>query len=230
MSMTMAQALAAARVRLDETDAAGWGDAEIRAWINEAVRDVARKTEALMTRAVVSVSAGDQDITMPTDILRVQKVEWTEDGNDKVYTLELIDFVAADSVWWTDQAITESRPRMFTMRGYGGAHVGVLYPKPSIGGDLIVHYYAVSSDLATDNTDDGETLAIPAGFEDLVLDYVAYLALRRDRDPRWKEHKQSYDENLSGMIEQTRRWTDQAGSLTKAGYPVADWVVNPGWY
>lgn len=230
MSMTMGQALSAVRVRLDEVNAAGWADAEIRGWINEAVRDISRKTETLLTRASISVTAGDQDITMPTDILRVMKVEWTEDGNDRVYALELIDFVAADSVWWTDQAITESRPRMFTMRGYGGSHVGVLYPKPSIDGDLIVHYYAVSTDLATDNTDDAETLTIQAGFEDLVLDYVAYLALRRDRDPRWKEHKATYDENLQSMLEQTRRWTDQAGSLTRAGYPIADWVVNPGYW
>lgn len=230
MSMTLTQAITAVRERLDEVDAAGWSDVELRRWINEAVTDIARKTETVQSTDAIDVTAGEQSHDLATDVLRVYRATYTEDGNSHIYPLEYADFNAADSVWWSDQAITQSRPRMFTMWGYPPTLQAILYPTPSVDGTLTVYYYAAPAALATDGSDDTETLSVVEGYSDLILEYAAYMALRKDRDPRWKEHKGMYDEHLDAMMAMTRRWSDQAGTLTRAGNGLPDWLVSePGW-
>ena len=134
MTMTLATALTATRQRLDETNAAGWADPELRRWINEAVTDIARKTEVLQTTAELDVDALDAEHTLPAGVLRVYRATYTEDGNDHIYPLEYMDFNAADSVWWTNMATTEARPRIFTLWGYPPTLKSVLYPFPSLAG------------------------------------------------------------------------------------------------
>lgn len=230
MTMTQAQALTAVRERLDETDSAGWSDVEIRRWINEAVTDIARKTETVQSTTALDVDAGDADHTLPTNTLRVYRATYKEDGNDHIYPLEYVDFNAADSIWWTDQAITEARPRMFTMWGYPPTLSAKLYPVPSINGTFTVYYYAAPTPLATDGSAASTALTVPEPYLDLVLEYATYLALRRDRDPRWKEHKQMYDEHLGMMIDMTRRWSDQAGTVSRMGTGLPNWLVDDGGY
>ena len=226
MTMTLATALTATRQRLDETNAAGWADPELRRWINEAVTDIARKTEVLQTTAELDVDALDAEHTLSAGVLPAYPATYTEDGNDHIYPLEYMDFNAADSVWWTNMATTEARPRIFTLWGYPPTLKAVLYPVPSVAGTLTVYYYANPTPLATDGTDDAEELVAAEGYLDLILEYATSMALRRDRDPRWKEHKAKYDEDLNAMIEMTRRWSDQAGTISRQGYGLPDWLVN----
>jgi hypothetical protein len=78
---TMATALAAVRTRLDETTATSWTDAEIRAWINEGVADIARRTESIQKSATINVVAGTQNYTsLPADLLRLNRVEFISAG------------------------------------------------------------------------------------------------------------------------------------------------------
>ena len=230
MALTMGQALAAVRERLDEADAAGWSDPEIRRWINEGVADIARKTETVQSTATISVTAGVQEHTLPATVLRVYRATYTETGNAHIYPLEYVDFNAADSVWWSDQAITQSRPHMFTMWGYPPTLKAILYPKPSVGGTLTVYYYAAPAAISTTGSADSTTLSVVEGFTDLVLEYATYMALRRDRDPRWREHKAHYDEHMAVMLDQTRRWSDQAGTISRQGYGLPNWLVGDYGY
>lgn len=226
MAMTQAQALTALRERLDETTATAWTDAQLRRWINEAVNDIARTTETVQSTVNLDVDAGDQDHTLPATTLRVYRAEFIEDGSQKVYPLEFVDFNAADSVWWTDQAMTDGTPRIYTLWGYPPTLNCKLYPVPSVNGTLRVHYYAAPAALATDGTAGSTTLAVPEAYTDLILDHAEYKALRRDRDPRWQEAKAQYDENLAKMMDMTRRWSDQASNVSLAGYGVPDWLVG----
>lgn len=226
MTITQAQALTAVRERLDETDAAGWSDVELRRWINEAVTDIARKTETVQATATIDVDAGDQDHTLPATILRINRATFSEDGNDHIYPLEYVDYNAADSIWWADQAITESRPRIFTTWGYPPTLGLKLYPKPSVNGTLTVYYYQAPAALATDGTAAATALSVAEGYLDLILDYASYKALLKDGNPKWKDHKGIYDENLAMMMDMTRRWSDQAGTISLHGYGLPDWLVG----
>jgi hypothetical protein len=192
--MILSAAITAVRERLDEADSAGWSDVEIRRWINEGVTDIARKTETCCRpRPTIDVDAGDAEHTLPSNVLRVYRATYTEDGNDHIYPLEYMDFNAADSMWWTNMATTEARPRIFTLWGYPPTlSRPKLYPVPSIAGTLTVYYYANSTPLShqTAPTDASSNWWCGRGYMDLDP-RVRHLsmALRRDRDPRWKEHK-----------------------------------------
>lgn len=226
MTITQAQAVTAVRERLDEADSAGWTDVEIRRWINEAVTDIARKTETVQATTTIDVDADDQDHTLPATILRVNRVTFSEDNDGHIYPLEYMDYNAADSIWWADQAITSSRPRIFTTWGYPPTLGLKLYPKPSVNGTLTVYYYAAPAALATDGSAASTALSVAEGYLDLILDYAAYKALLRDGNPKWKDHKAIYDENLDNMMAMTRRWSDQAGTVSLQGYGLPDWLVG----
>ena len=228
MAVTQAQALSEIRIRLGETSAtnSAWTDVEIRGWINEAVRDIARRTESVQGTTTVAYAAGDQEKTLAANILRVHRAEWQTTGDTSIYPLEYRDFQNMDAVWWTQQAVTQSTPSLFTLWGYPPALKVVLYPKPYAAGTLKLYFYQLPADLATDGTAGSTPLVVPEGWVDLVYEYVAYLAQRRDRDPRWQESKAEYVEKIEDMIAQTRRWTDQGGVITPQGAVLPGWLVN----
>lgn len=234
MSVTQANALVAIRARLGETSStnSAWTDVELRGWLNEAVRDIARRTESVQNTTDVAFSAGTQEVTLAANILRVHAAEWKEGtfdpatGDTAIYPLEYRDFHTMDAVWWTQQAVTSSTPALFTLWGYPPALKLVLYPKPYVAGEVRLHYYEVPTDLATDGTAASTALTIPEGWIDLAYEYVTYLALRRDRDPRWREAKEEYVEKMEDMLVQTRRWSDQGGVITPQGSFLPAWLVD----
>ena len=230
--VTQAEALTKVRDRLDETTAATWTDAQLRGWINEAVRDIARLSETIQSTATITITSTDitngvQEWTLDGTTLRVYRVEYKPTGQSNVYPLEYGDFNNLDAVWWTRKTVSTGTPQMFTLWGYPPQLKIVLYPKPALAGTLTVYYYKVPADLATSTTADASTtLSVPNGWEDLVYEYVTYLALRRDRDPRWQESKQAYVEKLAAMVDLTARWSDQSGSITPSGSMLPDWLIH----
>jgi hypothetical protein len=236
MATTLATALTAVRVLLDETTGSetsgAWPNPQLRRWVNEACKDIARRTESLQTKTTISATAGTQEYTLPAAMTRVTRVEWQPDGSSQLYPLEYADFNNMDSVWWTQQAITQQTPRMYTMWGYPPSLKLVIYPKPPSAGTFNVFYYALPTALATDGTQDSSTLPIPEGWEDCVYAYVEYMALRKDRDQRWQEARQIYEGLVTEMIDLTQRWTDQSGGAFQPNTPmVPSWLYNDGgWW
>jgi hypothetical protein len=226
---TQAQLLSDVRSRLDEQSPQFYQDSELRRWLNQGARDVARRTETLQTTASINLSAGQQQYSAPVDTLRIYRVEY-HDTSSRISVLEYRDYNNADSVWWTAQLTVQSTPLMWTAWGFPPNLKIVLYPIPSNPGTTIkVFYYQSPTDLATDGTASNTSLPIPAGREDLIADFAEYMALRKARDPRWQEAKGLYDEKVQSMIDQTRRWTDQAGTYDTDGYPLHPYVWDEGW-
>ena len=48
------------RAKLDEVTSGQWTDAEIRSWINEGAKDIARRTETLQATALINVDPNVQ--------------------------------------------------------------------------------------------------------------------------------------------------------------------------
>lgn len=233
MATTLANALIAIRVLIDETTASeisgAWPSPQLRRWVNEACKDIARRTESLQTKTTIAGVAGTQEYTLPAAMTRVTRVEWKPTGSDQIYPLEYADFNNMDSVWWTQQSITQQTPRMYTMWGYPPSLKIVIYPKPPSAGTFNVYYYALPTALATDGTQDSSNLPIPEGWEDCVYAYTEYMALRKDRDQRWQEARQIYEDLVNGMIDLTMRWTDQSGGAFQPSEPmVPSWLYNDG--
>jgi hypothetical protein len=226
---TQSQLLLDVRSRLDEQSPQFYSDGELRRWINQGARDVARRTETLQTTAVINLAPGQQQYTAPPDTLRIYRVEF-QDSTSRIYVLEYRDYNNADSVWWTTQLTTQSNPNMWTAWGFPPNLKIVLYPIPANPGTSIkVFYYQSPADLAIDGTASNSTIPIPTGREELIADFTEYMALRKARDPRWQEAKALYDEKVQSMIDQTRRWSDQAGTYDTDGYPLHPFVWDEGW-
>lgn len=235
MATTLTTALIAVRERLDETSASevsgAWPNPQLRRFINEACKDIARRTESLQTKTTVAATTGTQEYTLPASMTRVTRVEWKPTGSDQLYPLEYADFNNMDSVWWTQQAITQQTPRMYTMWGYPPSLKIVIYPKPPSNGTLNVYYYALPTALSTNGSEDSSNLPIPEGWEDCVYAYVEYMALRKDRDQRWQEARQIYEDLVNEMMNLTMRWTDQSGGPFQPSSPmVPSWLYNDGGY
>lgn len=230
MPMTLGQAMTAVRSRLGEPTAIAWSDVDLRGWINEGVRDVARRTESLQTTDAYILPADTREFVIPaTNLLRVYSAYWADSGNAQMNPLEYRDFNAMDSIWANQQQITSGTPNTYTLWGFPPALKLLLYPTPVQAGTLTLHYYIAPAALATDGTADATQLQVVEAYTDLVIEYATYLALRRDRDQRWQEARVAYEDNLQMMQDQTRRWTDQAGTFTSAGNALPNWLVDPGW-
>lgn len=222
---TLSDLIDQVRDHLDEPDEEQWTNVQIRKWINEGVRDVARRGEVVQARATIATVSGTQEYSLPTDIVRIHRVEY-QDASNQTTALEYRAFNNMDEVWGTQQRIvSSSRPYWFTLWGTPPTLKIVVYPIPSTTSDTIrVFYYSTPADLATDGSDDADTVTVPQGWEDMVVLYAEYVALRKDRDPRWQEAKQIYEEKISQMIELTRQWSDQAGAITHGAQFLPRWL------
>ncbi len=222
------------RDRLDESTAKFWGDAQIRKWINEAVRDIARRAEVFEVSADLNGVQGQKEYTLAQDVIRVHRVEYVADKNDansRIYAMEYRDFNSMDAVWWTQQSSTGLHPCYFTLWGYPPNLKMIVYPQPyDSNGKFVVHYFKVPADLATDGSEDGSTVTLPTGWDALVIFYAEYVALRKDADQRWVEAKQLYEEQLGEMIDRTRRWSDQADAIQWNGSLLPSWLYAGDLY
>lgn len=227
---TMATALAAVRTRLDEMTATSWTDAEIRAWINEGVADIARRTESIQKSATINVVAGTQNYTsLPADLLRLNRVEFISAGaQGQVTHLELRELNALDSTWYGGKQASSGRPLYCGISGYPPVLQLTLYPIPAENdATLRVYYYASPTPIATNGTADSSTLDLPTGWDDLVYEYATYLAQRRDASPSWQDTKRIYEEHLGDMLAMTERWHDQPGFISNDAFD--DGFGYGGW-
>lgn len=226
MTKTQSQLMTDARSRLDEPTEAQWLDTELRRWINEGARELQRKTETLQTITSISTVASQQQYTAPTGVIRIYRVEFLDTSNS-VYPLEYRDFNTMDGVWWSSQLTVTGRPMLYTIWGFAPTLKIILYPLPDSSSTSIkVYYYRYPVQLAeTTAADAAAIVECPEGWEDIIVDYVEYKALRKDRDPRWQEAKALFDQRTTEMYEMTRRWSDQAGMMDfDLGVPLHPYV------
>lgn len=225
MSDTLVNMRTAVRARLDEATAKFWTDADLTRWINEAAREIARRTENLQTTANISSVAGQQQYTMPVDVYRVHRVEYAR-TTSIVTPLEYRDFNNMDSIWWSSQRITPGDPYWYTMWGFPPTLTMVVYPIPSdsISNAFKVFYYRLPATVSGDS----DSVEIPAGWDDIVVDYCEYSALRKDGDQRWQEAKGIFEDKMNHFVDMTRRWTDEAGTYSSGRGPLPGWIWGEG--
>lgn len=226
MSATLSDILADVRSRLDETTVRFWLDSELTRWINEGLRDISRRAEVLLSyNTNIPALPNCAKYVLPNDVLRVHRVEFIPSGsNQSTYTLQASTYQEMDNVWGIRQSVQRSYPSYYVLWGVAGP-IGItmqLYPVPSQAGTINLYYYRLPKTLVA-TTDVAE---IPEGWQDLVALYCEYLAMRKDRDPRWQESKQLYEESLIAMINVTRQLHDQARSVTVGTMNVPNWLYE----
>lgn len=229
MTKTQADLIADVRSRLDEPTEAQWLDVELRRWINQGARELARRTETLETTVDTALTPGIQQYTAPNDVIRIHRMEYVE--GTVIRALEYRDYNNMDSVWWSSQLTIQGSPLLWTAWGFSPALKFILYPIPSNASIARMYYYRYPASLSeADNSQQNSLVDCPSGWEDIITDYVEYMALRKDRDPRWQEVYQMFKDRTEQMYETTRRWSDQAGMLdVGTGVPLHPYIWNEDW-
>lgn len=215
------------RSRLDETNAASgyFTDTELNRWINEAQRDIARRAEVLQSfNTSVNAVVGTAKYNLPSDVIRVHRIEFVPTGSTQVYPLESRTYDELDQYWGVNPTTQRSYPSYYAIWGVpGGTSLQVqFYPVPSNTGVFNIYYYRLPGAL----TADGNTLDIPEGWQDLVALYCEYVAKRKLRDSTWSEAKQLYDESLENLVAVSRDYTDSPRSLIYRGSAVPQWLYE----
>lgn len=227
MATTVATAVTALRERLDETTAAQWTDVQIRRWLNEAIRDVARRTRHYRDTDTIAVTADDGEYTVDSDVIHIYHAYFTPDGDSRMIPLDARAFEAMDSIWWDQQNQSGGYPAIWTTYGHSPSLVIKLFPVPSVDGTLTLHVSRLPA--ALDITSGTGNVDAPEAWLEVAYDYAEYMALRKDRDPRWQESFQMYEQKIQNMIEQ-QEYQNAPGEFVWAGggmYP--SWLVDPSW-
>jgi hypothetical protein len=227
MSDTLGALKLKVRRRLDETNVRFWKDEDLTDWINEGAREVARRAEVLQHTTSINAVANLQQYSLPNDTFRVHRVEWSRDGNAST-ALEYRDFNSMDSIWWSQQRTSTGDPYWYTMWGFPPQLNLIVYPTPDT--DILaafkVFYYRLPGLALTDT----QVVEVPAGWDDVILDYCEFSAMRKDADPRWQEAKALFEDKLGHMVDSTRRWTDASGTFTSGSGPLPRWIWDDGLY
>jgi len=141
-----------------------------------------------------------------------------------------------DQIWGTYQQNTSTYPRWYVLIGRPGG-TGFqsfqiqLYPCASQSGNLYVYYYALPtriSDPVQDPSNYQLTLDIVEGWDDLIVMFVTFKAMQKERNPEWKDRKAEYEEAIAQMVDVTRKFHDQQGYISYGTNMLPSWLVGGG--
>lgn len=225
----LSEILTNVRSNLDESLPRFYTDAELTVWVNAAIKDIARRTELYGATATVSLVNGTQSYVCPTDMIRINRVEVEVAGDSRTYPLEFRDNNAMDEVWATNQKTRNGTPCYFTLWGSPPSLGIKLWPVPQSAGTMTIYYYKQPAET----TSPSATIPLPMGWDDAVVDFCEYKALRKARDARWQEAKTLYEEKVGELHDKTVGYTDQPGVIVSGagmgGIPA--WLAgDDGWW
>jgi hypothetical protein len=226
MPTTVAAATTALRDLLDETTAAQWTDVQLRRWLNEGIRDIARRTRHYWDTDTIDTAADDGEYTVAEDVLHIKHVYFTPDGDtSRDIPLEPRAFEAMNQVWWDRQDQSSGYPVFFTTFGYAPTLTIKLFPVPSVPGTLTLHVIRLPAEL--DVTSGTGNIDVPTGWLEVAYDYAEYKALRKDRDPRWQEAYNLYEAKIQDIIDMGEYINAPGEFIPTTTGMLPNWLV--GW-
>lgn len=203
-----------------------YSDTEITDWVNDGLRDLARRAEFLFTAdSSITINAYGETPNQPVptypllnDVWRIYRVEFQVAGDSsQIYPLEASNQNYMDNIWNIDQISSMSYPQYWMTRGYPGGtgrnkFVIQIFPQSSQAGNLNVFYYRQPvrlSDPVANPTVYDVTLDCQEGWDDMIVDYAYMKGLIKARDPQWQVAQQMYEAKMVNVIDTTRRYNDQ---------------------
>lgn len=231
MPVTLSEYIRRSRSVLDEPQARMWSDAELTDWINDGARDLARRAEDLLTYdQTITVTPNIAVYVLPADVIRIHRAEFVPTNSTQTYPIRASSQDEMDQIWGVYQANPSSYPSWFVTRGYPGGTGSSLfqvqfYPVPAQPGIVNLYYYKMPKRLAAAETT--LTIDLPEGWDDLIIQYVEWRALRKTKDPRWNEAYQIYNTNLDSLLNITRFFHDQQQVISTASRStVPQWLTE----
>ncbi len=229
MPTTVADAVTSIRERLDEATSSQWTDQQIRRWLNEGIREMARRTFHYQDSDTIAVLAGTGIYTCDTDVLRINQVYWspTTDTTQKI-PLEAHQWATMDQQWGNRQDLQSGYPFSFATRGYAPTLTIKLFPVPTVTGTLYLNVARMPAQINV--AAGGGNVDAPEGWVEVAYFYCEYMARRKDRDMEMSgEAKQQFEMLIGSMIE-NGDYTNAPDEFTWTGTGyLPDWLTNPNW-
>lgn len=231
MTLTVNNIIDASRSRLDETNAAQWTNTELKRWLNEGARDLARRTRHLRDTDTFTTTAGTAEYTIPADVLEIEQVYYAP-GDGRQIPLVPRAFEGMNAVWGQNQA-TGGQPAMYTLWGTPPNLKIRLFPVPDTSSKTVTTYVVrLPASITENDASDTTALEWPLAWVDLLKDYVEYCALRKDRDPTWQEAYSLYNQRVDDMIVNSEYMNvprEVIADPMVAGGVVPRWIADPSW-
>jgi hypothetical protein len=200
MTLTVANVIAAVRDRLDEPTAAQWDDIELKRWMNEAGRDIARRTKHIKDTTTLTTTANVAEYVVPANVIEIEDVYFAP-GDGRQIQLSMRAFEGMGQVWGSQMDRGGGWPAMVTWWGTPPQLKIRLYPVPGESGRTITLYVSRLPATITETNDVDDTACdLPLAWVDLLKDYIEYRALRKDRNPAWQESFSIYNTNIDQMV------------------------------
>jgi len=200
---TVADAVTSIRERLNEAAASQWSDQQIRRWLDEGIRDIARRTFHYQDSDTIAITASANNgiHTCATDVLRINQVYWqaTADTTQK-YPLQARQWAVMDQYWGNRQDMESGWPAMWATRGYAPTLTIKIFPVPSVAGTLFLNVARLPA--AINVAAGGGSIDSPEAWTEVAYFYCEYMARRKDRDLEYAmESKGQYESLIASMIE-----------------------------
>lgn len=219
MAHTVASAVAALRVRLDEATAAQWQDADLRQWLDEGIRDIARTTRLHTDQISFAVSANVGEYTLSDRVLAIEFAMWKATADTRKIPLEPRAFVGVQK--YINE--TGSDVTYFSTYGHSPLLKMQLWPTPTRVGTIYIYGPMIPTALDVSGGTGNVDVAEP--WYEAALDYAQYLAERKDKqNTQWKDTFGLYQAKVQTMIENSS--TDgAAGEIVFTGTSlVPNWL------
>lgn len=230
MPETLLAARTDLRTRLNEANPAFFTNTQLNSYLNEGCRELARRARCLQEKVTIPVYGGNQLYQGPTNIIAVHRAEYMPAGSVNTYPLDIKNYNEMDAIWGSNQNIQQWYPAYLTTWREPPNTNLVLYPVPSSAGTLVVFYARVATPAPTDSSN----LDCPEGWWDLVILYALYKALFQTLDPRWKEVRDEFNQELMELIDAAQGYTDSTGSVSTPSGIGPLWQfgggMDQGWY
>ena len=197
---TFTQILQQVRDALDEQTAAQYTDNQLRRWVNRGLVDIARITRHMRDRATITTTSGVAEYTVPSNVLEIEGAYYLP-GDGRYIPMQARQWEGMDAVWGQQQNQQGSTPELFTVWGYSPNLKVRIFPVPTITGATISLMVIRTPTLLNETgTQDSSQLDMPDAWIDAMVHYCEYCALRKDRDPRWQEAFQLYQEVRDQLV------------------------------
>jgi hypothetical protein len=233
----MREVLNQVRIRLDEVGPDGneygmegqWRNTQLRRWVNEGMRDLARKTHYLMGTKTITLTASTAEYTVDSAVLGIYHAFYVP-GDGRRVPLTPRPFNALDQIWGDSQNTHIGEPAIYTTLGMSPVMKIRFYPVPSVTSTTVdLRCSLLPTEKNVTGTGDTDALELPEAWVDVVVDYCEYNALRKDQQQRWMEAKALYDEKVANMAVAIEGATIAQEMVFDGTYPVPGWIADPGY-
>lgn len=187
-----------------DTNVLQFTDAMLLQWINDGIRECAIDNNLLQKRATQSTVVGTDDITLPTDILRLHSVKYEGEKLPIMSLAEYEEYVGSQK--------TTSEVSGTPSVGYIWAGKLTLVPKPDAVGELVIDYI-YDPPLLTLPGDDLKT-SLPVGYHSRIVDYcLAQVAQQDDDLNRYQVKMEEFRTGVSKLKDQPEQNQDVYPSI-----------------